>query len=136
MVAVKTKEELDASSSVDKFLSSTRPRDVIDGTFSGLKVAGAGVLAGGAALIAAPVVGAKEDGVTGFFKGLATGVCGAIGLTLGGAVAGATQLAPYPELAPRFVFFVGCFLWLFCGVLFLFAQKRYVVFFAGFLLPA
>ncbi|CAJ1408198.1 unnamed protein product, partial [Effrenium voratum] len=93
MVAVKTKEELDASSSVDKFLSSTRPRDVIDGTFSGLKVAGAGVLAGGAALIAAPVVGAKEDGVTGFFKGLATGVCGAIGLTLGGAVAGATQLA-------------------------------------------
>lgn len=60
---------------------------------SGLKVAGAGVVAGTAALIAAPVIAAKEDGVTGFFKGLATGVCGAIGLTLGGAVAGATQVA-------------------------------------------
>ena len=56
-------------------------------------MAGAGVVAGTAALIAAPVIAAKEDGVTGFFKGLATGVCGAIGLTLGGAVAGATQVA-------------------------------------------
>jgi len=60
---------------------------------SGLKLAGAGVVAGTAALIAAPVIAAKEDGVTGFFKGLATGVCGAVGLTLGGVVAGATQVA-------------------------------------------
>ena len=41
---------------------------------SGLKLAGAGVVAGTAALIAAPVIAAKEDGVTGFFKGLAPGV--------------------------------------------------------------
>ena len=60
---------------------------------SGLKLAGAGVVAGTAALIAAPVIAAKEDGVSGFFKGLATGVCGAVGLTLGGVVAGATQVA-------------------------------------------
>ena len=81
-----------SSATFDKWLNSTRPRDVFDGVSSGLKVAGAGVVAGTAALIAAPVMAAKEEGVTGFFKGLATGVCGAIGLTLGGAVAGATQV--------------------------------------------
>ena len=80
--ASKTEEE--AASGVDRFMNSTRPRDVLDGVTSGLKVAGAGVVAGTAALIAAPVIAAKEDGVGGFFKGLATGVCGAIGLTLGG----------------------------------------------------
>lgn len=95
IVLVKGDQEDDdsASNGYDKLLSSTRPRDVLDGVSSGLKVAGAGVVAGTAALIAAPVIAAKEDGVTGFFKGLATGVCGAIGLTLGGAVAGATQVA-------------------------------------------
>lgn len=94
MVLAKSEsEELLASNGMDKFLSSTRPRDVLDGVGSGLKLAGAGVVAGTAALIAAPVIAAKEDGVTGFFKGLATGVCGAVGLTLGGVVAGATQIA-------------------------------------------
>lgn len=95
MVLVQSESADDPNSGahpMDKLLSSTRPRDVIDGVSSGLKVAGAGVVAGTAALIAAPVMAAKEEGITGFFKGLAGGVCGAIGLTLGGAVAGATQV--------------------------------------------
>lgn len=95
MVLVQSESADDPNSGahpMDKLLSSTRPRDIIDGVSSGLKVAGAGVVAGTAALIAAPVMAAKEEGITGFFKGLAGGVCGAIGLTLGGAVAGATQV--------------------------------------------
>ena len=35
----------------------------------------------------------KQEGVSGFFKGLATGAFGAIAVTLTGAVAGATQIA-------------------------------------------
>ncbi|CAE7351245.1 ATJ10 [Symbiodinium natans] len=93
MVPVAPKEEEEGATSVDKFLSSTRPRDVFDGVGSGLKVAGAAVVAGTGALIAAPVLGAREEGVSGFFKGLATGAFGAIAVTLGGAVAGATQIA-------------------------------------------
>eukprot|EP00931_Biecheleriopsis_adriatica_P100381 TRINITY_DN75705_c0_g1_i1.p1 TRINITY_DN75705_c0_g1~~TRINITY_DN75705_c0_g1_i1.p1 ORF type:complete len:892 (-),score=238.95 TRINITY_DN75705_c0_g1_i1:80-2755(-) len=92
MVPVKTEEEEDTSNAVDKLLSSTRPRDLLDGLGSGLKVAGAGLVAGTAALVAAPVLAAKEDGVSGFFTGLATGVCGAVGLTAGGAVACVTQV--------------------------------------------
>merc|ERR1719188_2341721 len=59
---------------------------------SGLKAAGAGILAGGAALVTMPLAGAKEDGVTGFFTGLVEGAVGAVGLTVGGAVVGATQV--------------------------------------------
>eukprot|EP00930_Biecheleria_cincta_P045141 TRINITY_DN31118_c0_g1_i1.p1 TRINITY_DN31118_c0_g1~~TRINITY_DN31118_c0_g1_i1.p1 ORF type:complete len:897 (-),score=215.42 TRINITY_DN31118_c0_g1_i1:84-2774(-) len=86
-------EDSDVSSQVEKFLSTTRPRDFLDGLGSGLKLAGAGVIAGTAALIAAPVVAAKEDGVSGFFTGLATGVCGALVSTIGGAAAACTQVA-------------------------------------------
>jgi len=92
IVVAKSEEDDPASSAVDKLLSSTRPRDFFDGLGSGLKVAGAGILAGTATLFAAPVISAKEDGVSGFFSGLATGVCGAVGLTLGGVVAGTTQV--------------------------------------------
>ncbi|CAE7834974.1 CAJ1 [Symbiodinium microadriaticum] len=91
-VAPSTEEE-EAATGVEKILSSTRPRDVFDGVGSGLKVAGAAVVAGTGALIAAPVLGAREEGVSGFFKGLATGAFGAIAVTLTGAVAGATQIA-------------------------------------------
>jgi len=40
----------------------------------------------------APVVGAREDGVAGFFSGLAKGVAGAAAASFGGAVACATQV--------------------------------------------
>merc|ERR1719230_1669588 len=59
---------------------------------SGLKVAGIGALAGAAALVTAPVVGAQQEGFGGFCSGLAQGMVGAVGLTMGGMAAGVTQM--------------------------------------------
>mmetsp|Transcript_81676 Transcript_81676/g.189702 ORF Transcript_81676/g.189702 Transcript_81676/m.189702 type:complete len:919 (-) Transcript_81676:103-2859(-) len=86
-------EEDAAYSAIERFLNTTRPRDALDGVGSGLKAAGAGLLAGTAALVAVPVVGAREEGFGGFLTGMVKGVVGAVGLTLGGAVACATQVA-------------------------------------------
>merc|ERR1740129_2702768 len=83
----------DTQQELDDMLNSTRPRDVMYGLGSGLKVMGAGVLAGAAALIVSPAAGAQQGGVSGFIGGLASGVVGAVGLTIGGAVAGVTQVA-------------------------------------------
>lgn len=80
------------SSAIERFMNSTRPRDALDGVGSGLKVAGAGIVAGAGALVVAPVVGAREEGVAGFFTGIAKGIAGAVGLTVAGAVAGTTQI--------------------------------------------
>ncbi len=43
------------------------------GFASGLKSMAKGVVAGAAGLVAAPALGAAQEGVTGFAKGLATG---------------------------------------------------------------
>mmetsp|Transcript_59018 Transcript_59018/g.111184 ORF Transcript_59018/g.111184 Transcript_59018/m.111184 type:complete len:946 (+) Transcript_59018:59-2896(+) len=85
-------EEDAASTQFEKLLNSTRPRDALDGMGSGVKVAGAGLLLGAGALVAVPVVGAREDGISGFTTGLFKGVIGAVGLTLGGLVAGTIQV--------------------------------------------
>mmetsp|Transcript_102297 Transcript_102297/g.257674 ORF Transcript_102297/g.257674 Transcript_102297/m.257674 type:complete len:616 (+) Transcript_102297:30-1877(+) len=77
---------------VESFMNSTRPRDALDGVGSGLKVAGAGLIAGAGCLVAMPVVGAREEGFTGFLTGFAKGVAAAVGLTAGGAVAACTQV--------------------------------------------
>lgn len=88
-----TEDELGGlSARMGQFLDSTRPRDAMDGIGSGLKVAGASLAAGAAVLVAAPVLGANEEGSTGFFKGLIKGVCGAVAISVGGAVACATQV--------------------------------------------
>jgi len=86
-------EAQDDQQELDDMLNSTRPKHVVDGLGSALKVAGAGVLAGTAALVVAPVAGAQQGGVSGFIGGLASGVAGAVTLTVGGAVAGVTQVA-------------------------------------------
>lgn len=91
LAQIKTGEDPDGNA-VERLMNSTRPRDVLDGVGSGLKAAGAGILAGTAALVGAPVVAAREDGFTGFLTGLATGVCLSVGLAVGGVVAGATQV--------------------------------------------
>eukprot|EP00929_Paragymnodinium_shiwhaense_P108875 TRINITY_DN75225_c0_g1_i1.p1 TRINITY_DN75225_c0_g1~~TRINITY_DN75225_c0_g1_i1.p1 ORF type:complete len:958 (-),score=220.14 TRINITY_DN75225_c0_g1_i1:219-3092(-) len=88
----KDEEDEDATQAVTDMLDATRPRDAISGVWSGVKVAGAGAIAGAAALVTAPAVGAYQDGVGGFFSGLAKGAVGAVGLTVGGAVAGVTQV--------------------------------------------
>ena len=74
------------------FFSLRRPKDAASGLNSGLKSAGKGVLAGAAALIAAPIAGAKAEGASGFFKGLGAGVAAAVVLPVVGAGVGVTQI--------------------------------------------
>jgi len=88
----KMTEEEQASYAVEQLMNSTRPRDAVDGLGSGLKAAGAGLLAGVAAVVAAPAVGARTEGISGFFSGIGKGLVGGVGLTIGGAVACATQV--------------------------------------------
>jgi hypothetical protein len=53
--------------------SVRRPKNVLAGLSSGTQSALKGVTAGVATLIAAPIVGAKQEGTSGFFKGLGAG---------------------------------------------------------------
>ena len=71
--------------------SLRRPQNAMSGLSSGLQSAGKGVLAGAAALIAAPAIGAKAEGATGFFKGLGAGLVSAVVLPVVGVGVGATQ---------------------------------------------
>jgi hypothetical protein len=57
----------------DEAIRKTKPRDTAAGLKSGLATAAAGVASGVVGLFAAPIVGAKQDGASGFAKGLATG---------------------------------------------------------------
>lgn len=62
--------------SLQDIFSLRRPKDAKAGLASGVKSIGKGVVGGMVGLIAAPVVGATQDGFTGFAKGVATGaVC-------------------------------------------------------------
>jgi hypothetical protein len=62
----------------DEAIRKTKPRDTAAGLKSGLATAAAGVASGVVGLFAAPIVGAKQDGASGFAKGLATGTWGSI----------------------------------------------------------
>jgi predicted lipid-binding transport protein (Tim44 family) len=72
----------------NSLFSTRRPVNAISGLSSGLKSMTKGVVAGTATLIAAPVVGAKTDGVKGFLGGLVTGVIGGAALITSGLVIG------------------------------------------------
>ena len=74
------------------FFSLRRPKDAASGLNSGLKSVGKGALAGAAALIAAPIAGAKAEGASGFFKGLGAGLAAAVVLPVVGAGVGVTQI--------------------------------------------
>ena len=76
----------------DEFCGTRRPKDAAAGAASGAKVMVKGVLAGGAALVKAPVEGARENGVKGFVQGLGMGVAGAIALPVAGTIVGCVQL--------------------------------------------
>jgi hypothetical protein len=73
-------------------MNSSRPKNFFGGLTSAVKCVGAGFVAGGVALVAAPVVGFKEKGwrggVTGFFQG----VVGGAALAAAGVVAGGAQV--------------------------------------------
>ena len=82
----------DTGAGINELLDSTRPRDALAGLGSGLKFITGGVVAGTAALVSAPVIGAKEEGFTGALKGLGKGIGGFLGLTVGGAAVGVAQI--------------------------------------------
>ena len=63
------------------------------GLSSATKSIGKGVLAGAVSLVAQPVAGAQQNGVKGFFHGLATGVASAVALPVTGVCIGAYQVA-------------------------------------------
>ena len=81
-----------ADGGINELLDSTRPRDALAGLGSGLKFITGGIVAGTAALVSAPVIGGKEEGVTGVLKGIGKGIGGFVGLTVGGAAVGVAQI--------------------------------------------
>lgn len=67
------------------------PMHVAEGAWRGLKSIGTGVVAGAATLVAAPYMGAKEEGAKGFAKGLGLGIVGGIVLPVTGVVVGISE---------------------------------------------
>lgn len=72
--------------------STRRPKDFRAGAASGAKSIATGVAAGAVGLVAAPIMGAREDGVKGFVKGVAMGVAGAVALPVAATVVGCVQV--------------------------------------------
>mmetsp|Transcript_804 Transcript_804/g.1705 ORF Transcript_804/g.1705 Transcript_804/m.1705 type:complete len:544 (-) Transcript_804:2563-4194(-) len=72
--------------------SVRRPKNVVSGVSSGAQSMIKGVAAGAATLIAAPVIGAQQEGTSGFFKGLGAGLVGAVLLPVVGCSVGAAQM--------------------------------------------
>lgn len=58
---------------VEDVFSLRRPKDIKAGLASGLKSVAKGVVGGTVGLLAAPTVGAMQDGLPGFARGIATG---------------------------------------------------------------
>ena len=81
-----------AEAYASSLFSTKKPKDAMGGVSSALKSVGKGVLMGAVGLVAAPVLGAKEEGVKGFFKGLGAGVIGAVTMPLAGAAVGGYQM--------------------------------------------
>ncbi len=59
--------------SFNDIFSLSKPHDAKSGLASGLKSLGKGIVGGFVGLVAAPIVGASQEGFIGFGKGLATG---------------------------------------------------------------
>jgi curved DNA-binding protein CbpA len=76
----------------ETLFSTRKPKDGWAGLSSGLKSVAKGAGAGVAALIAAPIAGAQQEGATGFVKGLAAGVASAVALPVIGLSVGAYQV--------------------------------------------
>lgn len=72
--------------------SLRKPKDAKAGLASGAKSVAKGVIAGAIGLVAAPAVGAHQEGLAGFAKGAAAGIAGAVLLPVTGVAIGATQV--------------------------------------------
>lgn len=64
---------MDKEISVEDVFSLRRPRDIRAGIASGLKSVAKGLVGGTVGLLAAPTVGAVQDGLPGFARGVAAG---------------------------------------------------------------
>eukprot|EP00667_Euglena_gracilis_P005438 EG_transcript_5475 len=77
---------------MNDMFSTRRPKDFGAGVSSGLKSITKGVVAGVGSLVAAPVLGASQEGFKGFAKGLGAGVLGCAVFTAWGTAVGLTQM--------------------------------------------
>ena len=83
-----------------EILPLRKPKHVIDGAASGMKLVVGGVVTGAVGLVAMPAMGAREGAKTGgvkgaakgFAGGLAKGVVGAVVLPVAGSIAGGSQV--------------------------------------------
>jgi curved DNA-binding protein CbpA len=85
-------EEGDEAGDLGMLFSLRKPQNAASGFMSAAKSVGKGVLAGAVGLIAAPAVGASQDGFKGFAKGAAAGIAGAVLLPATGVAVGAVQV--------------------------------------------
>ena len=75
-----------------EMFSTRRPKNLIAGLSSGVKSFLKGTVSGAVGLVAAPTVGAKDNGFQGFIVGLANGIVSAITLPLTGAAVATVQI--------------------------------------------
>uniref|UniRef100_A0A7S1IRL5 J domain-containing protein n=2 Tax=Eutreptiella gymnastica TaxID=73025 RepID=A0A7S1IRL5_9EUGL len=92
LVEVKEGDDSDDDGIDANFFSTRRPKDAMAGLGSGVKSICKGVAAGAAALVAGPIMGAKNEGAKGFAKGLGAGVLGAVVFPVWGTTVGVTQM--------------------------------------------
>lgn len=91
----------------DEAVRKTKPKDTAAGLKSGVATAAAGVASGIVGLFAAPIVGAKQEGASGFAKGLATGKQGcAVGPGAGVSICSACA-GPWGSYQPAGVNHLG-----------------------------
>tara|TARA_Y100001933_G_scaffold167290_1_gene165479 strand:+ start:414 stop:1796 length:1383 start_codon:yes stop_codon:yes gene_type:complete len=91
LIISNTEKQIEDDNDISIF-STKKPKDIIAGTSSGLKNIAKGVGGGIACLLTMPIIGAKEKGFTGFFKGIGSGIFGGICISLCGAATGTSQI--------------------------------------------
>jgi len=84
--------ECNELSKTTPLFSTKKPKDVVSGISSGIKNTVKGVIGGAIGLVAMPILCAKDEGPVGFFKGLGTGILGAIILPIAGTLTGSMQV--------------------------------------------
>ena len=89
-------EEQDAAEELAEILPFRKPKHAGEGLSSGVKLIAGGAVAGLGALVAAPVQGAREDGVKGFAAGMAKGIAGAVMSKIGTSV---VMMAALPDIS-------------------------------------
>lgn len=89
---VRSGQEKEEDVDLNMLFSLRKPQHVGAGIVSAAKSVGKGVLAGAVGLVAAPAVGASQEGFKGFAKGAAVGIAGAVLLPATGVAVGAAQV--------------------------------------------